>query len=62
MRYAYYYEMQGSEKLAMQKYLTLGQTNASLCEVCEEYCVDACPYGLDIPTHLTIAHSMLTLG
>ena len=61
MRYAYYYEMQGNEKLAMEKYLKLRDKNASLCFDCSAPCTASCPHNLDIPVQLTQAHSLLTL-
>jgi predicted aldo/keto reductase-like oxidoreductase len=62
MRYAYYYEMQGHEKLAMQKYAGLGTANASACQTCAAPCTGLCPHGIDIQPQMLQAHSLLTLA
>jgi predicted aldo/keto reductase-like oxidoreductase len=61
MRYAYYYEGQGYEKHAMQKYAALDGADATACHGCSAPCSGACPYGLDVQGHLIQAHSLLTL-
>ncbi|MDW7680892.1 MAG: aldo/keto reductase [bacterium] len=61
MRYAYYYQLQNNEKLAMSKYYHLKQQNAVHCFGCEAPCTTACPYGVNVPAQLATAHSMLTL-
>jgi len=60
MRYAYYYETQGREKDAMQKYANLRVRNASNCAGCDAPCLGNCPFGVDIQSQLVQAHSMLT--
>ena len=62
MRYATYYQKQGKEKLAMQKYAKLNGKDASVCETCEAVCVNACPYQVNIQANLVNAHSMLTMA
>ena len=62
MRYSYYYEGQGYEKFAMQKYADLETANGSACENCSAPCAGACPHGLDVQQQLLRAHSVLTLG
>jgi predicted aldo/keto reductase-like oxidoreductase len=62
MRYAYYYEGQGHEKFAMQKYAGLGGADASACQTCSAPCTGACPYGVDIQPQMLQAHSLLTLA
>ncbi len=62
MRYAYYFEMQGSEKLAMEKYHRLGSQKAEYCFSCEGHCESACPYGVNIPIQLMTAHGLLTFA
>jgi len=62
MRYSYYYEGQGHEKYAMQKYANLDTANGSACENCSAPCTGACPNGLDIQPQVLQAHSLLTLG
>jgi predicted aldo/keto reductase-like oxidoreductase len=60
-RYAYYFQNQGREKDAMEKYARLRGTNASLCADCGAPCLIKCPHGLDVQAHLMQAHSLLTL-
>ncbi|MFZ5516154.1 MAG: aldo/keto reductase [Candidatus Zhuqueibacterota bacterium] len=62
MRYAYYYQLQGFEKLAMQKYAGLQANNALLCADCTAPCENACPYHLSVQAQLLQAHSLLTLA
>lgn len=62
MRYSYYYELQGYEKHAMQKYAELETANGSACENCNAPCTGACPHELDVQQQLLKAHSLLTLG
>jgi predicted aldo/keto reductase-like oxidoreductase len=62
MRYAYYYEGQGNEKLAMQKYAGLRGTDASLCKACSAPCAGSCPHGIEIQPEMLQAHSLLTLA
>ncbi len=62
MRYASYYEHQGREKEAILKYARLDEKNGSLCIDCDEPCLSACLYKIDIPTQLLTAHKMLTLA
>ncbi len=61
-RYAYYFQNQGREKEAMEKYARLRGTNASLCADCGAPCLIKCPHGLDVQAHLMQAHSLLTLA
>ncbi len=61
-RYAYYFQNQGREKEAMEKYASLRGTNASLCADCGAPCLNKCPHGLDVQAHLMQAHSLLTLA
>lgn len=62
MRYAYYYECQGRQKDAMQKYAKLEEMNAERCMVCDAPCLNACPYGFQVQANLWQAHSLLTLA
>jgi predicted aldo/keto reductase-like oxidoreductase len=62
MRYAYYYEGQGHEKYAMQKYADLETADGAACENCSAPCTGACPHGIDIQPQLLHAHNLLTLG
>jgi predicted aldo/keto reductase-like oxidoreductase len=62
MRYSYYFEGQGYEKYAMQKYAFLDAANGSSCENCSAPCTGACPHGIDIQTQLLQAHSLLSLA
>ena len=60
MRYAYYYECQGREKDAMQKYTRLEGLDATHCMTCDAPCLTACPYGVQVQANLLQAHSLLT--
>jgi predicted aldo/keto reductase-like oxidoreductase len=62
MRYSYYYEGQGHEKFAMQKYAGLETADGSACENCSAPCTGACPNKLDVQQQILRAHSLLTLG
>lgn len=62
MRYSHYFEAQGSEKHAMQKYAALGAAGAEACRTCAGGCEASCPYGVPVRTLLCIAHSRLTPG
>lgn len=61
MRYNHYFEAQGREKHAMQKYAALKTAKADKCMTCTGACEAVCPY--DVPVHglLTLAHDRLTL-
>lgn len=61
MRYNHYFEAQGLEKYAMEKYAALPAAKADLCETCNGACQDKCPYGVPIHGLLTLAHENLSL-
>ena len=61
MRYNHYFESQGMEKYAMEKYAALAAPKANLCESCTGHCQAACPYNVHIHALLTLAHRNLTL-
>lgn len=61
MRYAYYYEMQGRERFAMEEYAHLSD-NADACHGCSGTCQTACPHNVDVQSQLTQAHDRLTLA
>ena len=62
MRYGHYYDAQGREKQAMQKYAALSQPNAEACQECPGHCEVACPYGVPVQTLLAGVHANLTLA
>jgi predicted aldo/keto reductase-like oxidoreductase len=62
MRYVYYYEHQGHQKFAMQRYSKLNGKDANLCENCDANCKDACPHKFDIQASMVRAHSLLTIA
>ncbi len=62
MRYVYYYEGQGREKIAMKKYADLEGGGASACLDCRAPCEGSCPYRIDIQLQMHRAHSLLTLA
>jgi predicted aldo/keto reductase-like oxidoreductase len=61
MRYNHYFESQGREKDAMQKYAALAAPRADLCETCTGHCEKACPYNVHIHGLLMNAHWNLSL-
>jgi hypothetical protein len=62
MRYAYYFEGQGREKEAMQKYAKLNGWDASFCQACSAPCEGSCPNNVHIQGQLLQAHSLLSLA
>jgi predicted aldo/keto reductase-like oxidoreductase len=61
MRYNHYFEAQGQEKYAVQKYMALNTRQADVCDQCSGPCQAHCPYGVPIQGLLTMAHQNLTL-
>jgi len=61
MRYAYYFELQRREKLAIGKYARLA-VDAAACADCPGWCEAACPHGLAVQAQLLAAHDRLTLA
>lgn len=61
MRYAHYFEAQGSEKFAMEKYAGLGNKAAEVCQTCPGFCEKACPYGVPARGLLVLAHAQMSL-
>jgi predicted aldo/keto reductase-like oxidoreductase len=62
MRYASYFQHQGREKVAMQKYARLTGRDGSLCLTCDGPCLGACPHRFPIQAGLVRAHSLLVLA
>lgn len=62
MRYNHYFEAQGQEKYALQKYASLPAAKADRCAQCAGMCEQACPYGVPIQGLLLMAHNNLTLA
>jgi len=62
MRYSHYFEAQGSEKYAMQKYAALDRAKADACRTCPGWCERTCPYGVPVRALLCLAHAQLTLA
>ncbi len=62
MRYAYYYEGQGTEKYAMKLYAELEGKDAAACADCAGDCAGACPFGIDIQPNMLQVHDLLTLA
>jgi predicted aldo/keto reductase-like oxidoreductase len=62
MRYNHYFEAQGLEKYAMEKYAALPAARANLCETCGGTCQANCPFGVPIHGLLTLAHENLSLA
>ncbi|MCK4761101.1 MAG: aldo/keto reductase [Candidatus Aminicenantes bacterium] len=62
MRYNHYFEAQGREKYALEKYAALPAVKADRCFQCDGFCETACPYGVPIHGLLGMAHRRLTLA
>lgn len=62
MRYNHYFEAQGREKYALEKYAALPGARADRCFNCGGDCEAACPYGVPIHGLLGMAHERLTLA
>jgi len=62
MRYNHYFEAQGSERYAMEKYAALDAAHADACGTCPGPCEQACPYGVPVRSLLALAHRQLCLG
>jgi predicted aldo/keto reductase-like oxidoreductase len=62
MRYAYYYEGQGRERYAMERYARLTRANGPACADCSAPCTGACPFGVDVQPQMLQAHALLTLA
>lgn len=62
MRYNHYFEVQGREKYAMEKYAALPITKANICSTCPGNCEKACPHNVPIHSRLIMAHQNLTLS
>jgi predicted aldo/keto reductase-like oxidoreductase len=62
MRYNHYFEAQGREKYALQKYAALPGAKADRCFGCSGDCEAACPYGVPIHGLLGMAHERLTMA
>ncbi len=60
MRYNHYFEAQGREKHALQKYAAIPK-NAANCGDCPGHCESACPFNVPVHGLLTLAHNRLTL-
>jgi aryl-alcohol dehydrogenase-like predicted oxidoreductase len=61
MRYDHYFEAQGREKFAMNKYAALPKAKADTCLSCDGPCQKACPYGVPVQGLLIHAHQVMTL-
>ncbi len=61
MRYNHYFEAQGRQKQAMEKYASLTANDAGCCADCPGYCESACPYEVPVRTLLAHAHRNLAL-
>jgi ferredoxin len=62
MRYSHYFEAQGREKYAMQRYAAIPGAKADRCGNCQGYCETACPYDVPIQGKLILAHRQLSLA
>lgn len=59
LRHKMYFEDYGAERMAMERYADLSR-NAAACVSCaHQACLNACPYGLQIPALTRKAHQLL---
>lgn len=61
MRYSHYFNAQGREREAIQKYADIPGANAGACHECPGFCEKACPYGVPVQGMLLAAHDSLSL-
>lgn len=61
MRYNHYFETNGSEKYAMEKYANLSGAKADVCNDCPGHCEAICPYNLPVKGLLQLADRNLRL-
>jgi len=61
LRFNHYFNAQGREREAMEKYAAIPGTNAEACKECSGDCEKACPYGVPIQGMLLAAHHRLSL-
>lgn len=62
MRYNHYFDANGSEKFAMQKYAGLSGLNSDACKKCSGICERSCPFNVPVKGLLILADHRLTLG
>jgi len=62
MRYNHYFEAQGREKHALEKYAGITVNRADQCANCSGHCESVCPYGVPVQGLLSLAHNRLTLS
>ena len=60
-RYNHYFETNGSEKYAMEKYAKLTSTKPDVCNNCSGICESSCPYNLPVKGLLQLADRNLRL-
>jgi predicted aldo/keto reductase-like oxidoreductase len=60
MRYDMYFNGQGRERYAMEKYREIQGSKAEKCISCQGYCEAACPFNVPIQGKLITAHSQLS--
>jgi predicted aldo/keto reductase-like oxidoreductase len=61
MRYNHYFDAQGLEKYALEKYAALPTAKADRCQNCAGQCETACPYNVPVQGLLNLAHETLSL-
>ena len=62
LRFSHYFNAQGREREAMQKYAAIPGTNAEACKECSGICEKACPYGVPVQGMLLAAHHQLSVS
>jgi len=61
LRFNHYFNAQGREREAIQKYAAIPGANAEACKECSGICERACPYGVPVQGMLLAAHHNLSL-
>lgn len=61
LRYNHYFEAQGREKYAMEKYARLDVKAADFCPQCDGDCIGSCPHNLPVKSLLIHANRNLTV-
>ncbi|MCK4890157.1 MAG: aldo/keto reductase [Candidatus Aminicenantes bacterium] len=61
LRYNHYFDANGSEKYAMEKYAKLNTTKPDACNNCSGYCEASCPHNLPVKGLLQLADRNLKL-
>jgi predicted aldo/keto reductase-like oxidoreductase len=62
LRFNHYFNAQGREREAMEKYAAIPGPNAEACKECPGTCEKACPFGVPVQGMLLAAHHQLSVS